>query len=324
MAAAVLLFKLADVVLLVFGGVLLALVLRLMAEPLIRRWRLSPSWALLIVIVGAAALLVAASWLIGANVAEQIQALRETIPRAAQALRSWLAELSAGRWLLELYEGAELAPEQMLQLAGVATGTVNATLGALGALVLLVALGVYLAADPGIYRRGFLRLLPEQKRPVAERLLHRTAHQLTRWMLGQGVSMLAVGALTAAGLALVGVPLALPLGAIAGLFEFVPYFGPIASGLFIVAVALADSEAQALWAAAVCLVVQQIEAFVIQPLAQHWAVRLAPAAALLAVVIFGLLFGLPGVLLAVPLMVLTMTLADEGLKLRDAKGTDFA
>lgn len=323
-AGIVLLFKLADVALLVFGGILLALALRLLANPLIRRMHLSPAWALLTVIVALLALLAAGSWLIGANVAEQVQALREAIPRAIQALQGWLADLSVGRWLLELYEGTELSPEQLLQVAGFATGTVNATVGAVGALVLLLALGVYLAADPGIYRRGFLRLLPVTKRAVGERLLDLTGHQLTRWMLGQGVSMLAVGVLTSAGLALVGLPLALPLGVIAGLFEFVPYFGPIASGLFIVAVALAEGETQALWAAGVCFAVQQIEAFVIQPLAQRWAVRLAPAAALLAVVIFGLLFGLPGVLLAVPLMVLTVTLAEEGLKLRDAKGTDLA
>jgi len=321
---AVLLFTLANVALLVFGGVLIALALRLLADPLIRRWRLSPSWALLIVIVALLALLVGGSWLIGSNVAEQVQALREAIPRAIQASRAWLSELSAGRWLLELYEGTELAPEQLLQLAGVATGTVNATVGAIGALVLLLALGVYLAADPGIYRCGFVRLMPVKGRATAERLLDRTGHQLTRWMLGQGISMLAVGVLTTAGLTLAGLPLALPLGVIAGLFEFVPYFGPIASGLFIVAVALAEGETQALWAAGVCFAVQQTEAFVIQPLAQRWAVRLAPAAALLAVVIFGLLFGLPGVLLAVPLMVLTVTLAEEGLKLRDAGGTDLA
>ena len=167
--------------------------------------------------------------------------------------------MSAGRWLLELFEGTELAPAQLLQLAGVATGTVNATAGAIGALVLLLALGVYLAADPGIYRLGFVRLFPANGRATAERLLDRTGHQLTRWMLGQGVSMLAVGVLTTVGLALAGLPLALPLGVIAGLFEFVPYFGPTASGLFIVAVALAEGETQALWAAGVCLAVQQIE-----------------------------------------------------------------
>lgn len=323
-AGSMLLFKLADVVLLVFAGILLALLLRLLAGPLVRRWKLSSSWALLTVIVGALALLAVASWLIGANVAEQVQALRAAVPRAVEALRGWLGELSAGRWLLELYEGTELAPAQLLQLAGVATGTVNATASAIGALVLLLALGVYLAADPGIYRRGFLRLLPTPRRATAERLLDRTGHQLTRWMLGQGVSMLAVGTLTTVGLALAGLPLALPLGVVAGLFEFVPYFGPIASGLFIVTVALAEGETQALWAAVICFAVQQTEAFVIQPLAQRWAVRLAPAAALLAVVIFGLLFGLPGVLLAVPLMVLTVTLAAEGLALRDAKVTHLA
>lgn len=312
-----LLFHLADVVLLVFAGILLALALRAVADPLTRRWGIAPRWALLLVIVGGLLLLAGGSWLLGANVAEQVQAVRETIPRAMEALRAWLAERSGGRWLLELWNTSKLAPEQLQQIAGLATGTLNATVGAIGGVVLLLVLGIYLAADPGIYHRGFVRLLPAARRATAERVLVHSARQLTRWMLGQGVSMLAVGALTAAGLALAGLPLALPLGVIAGVLEFVPYFGPIVSGVFIVAVALAEGETQALWAAGVCFAVQQAEAFVVQPMAQRWAVRLAPAAALLAVLIFGLLFGLPGVLLAVPLMVLTVTLAEEWLALRD-------
>jgi len=107
------------------------------------------------------------------------------------------------------------------------------------------------------------------------------------------------GALTAVGLALVGMPLV------------VPHFGTVASTVLIVAVALTLDQHTALWAALVCLAVQQAEAYVVQPLVQRWAVRPPPVLSILSVLIFGLLFGLPGVLLAAPLMVLTMTLIDH-------------
>jgi predicted PurR-regulated permease PerM len=66
-----------------------------------------------------------------------------------------------------------------------------------------------------------------------------------------------------------------------------------------------------LWAALVCLAVLQAEAYVVQPLVQRWAVRLPPVLSIVSVLIFGLPFGLPGVLLAAPLMVLSMTLIDR-------------
>jgi predicted PurR-regulated permease PerM len=98
---------------------------------------------------------------------------------------------------------------------------------------------------------------------------------------------------------------------LAGLLDFVPYFGPILSGVLIVAVALTEGESKALLALVVVVAVQQAEAFVVQPLAQRWAVRLPPVLGLLSVLVFGVLFGLAGVLLATPLMVLTLRVVDH-------------
>ena len=120
--------------------------------------------------------------------------------------------------------------------------------------------------------------------------------------------MLAVGLLTAAGLSAIGMPLILSLSVIAAILEFVPYFGPIVTAVLIIAVAFTEGEKMALMAAVVCLAVQQLEAYVVQPVAQRWAVRLPPVLGMVAVLVFGLLFGIAGVLLAVPLMVLTLVI----------------
>jgi predicted PurR-regulated permease PerM len=170
---------------------------------------------------------------------------------------------------------------------------------------------LYLAADPQTYRRGLLHLVAPAQRTRAAAVLDAVASNLAHWLKGQAVSMLAVGALTAIGLTLLDLPLVLTLSVLTAVLDFVPYFGSLAASVVIVAVALGQGERQALSAALMCLAVQQIEAYVVQPIAQRWAVHLPPALGLLSVLVFGLLFGLAGVLLAVPLMVVLMTLVQQ-------------
>lgn len=304
-------WRLASVLLLAFAGVLLALVLRRLADPLQRRFSLAPRLALTLVVVSLAAFTVLGLWLAGSGIAEQVQALRETLPRAVDALRQWLGSTALGRSLLDIWNEAQIKPEDWSGLAGWATGTLNATVSGIGGLVLLIVLGIYLAADPQTYRRGLMRLVPAPRRARIEALLDDAGHDLSRWLLGQAVSMSAVALLTFVGLLAVGQPLALTLAVLAGLLDFVPYIGPIVSGVLIVAVALTEGESRALLALAVVVAVQQTEAFVVQPLAQRWAVRLPPVLGLLAVLVFGVLFGLAGVLLATPLMVLTLRVVDH-------------
>lgn len=301
-------WRMADVLLLLFGAVLLCLVLRRLARPLHRRLHLPPRIALVAVVLLLLLVTIGGSWLAGAAAGEQLQVLRQTLPRALAALRQWLAGLPFGPWLMEIVQDGRLVPDDWSRLAGIATGTLNLTAGLLGGLLLLVALGVYLAADAQLYRRGLLSLVPRSRRALAEHTLDALAHDLSRWLLGQAVSMAAVGLLTAIGLAAIGMPLVLTLAAIAAVLDFVPYFGPIASGLLIVLVALTEGDRQALWALLLCVAVQHAEAFVVQPLAQRWAVRLAPVLGMLSVLVFGLLFGIPGVLLAAPLMVACVAL----------------
>ena len=131
-------------------------------------------------------------------------------------------------------------------------------------------------------------------------------HALRRWLLGQLVSMATIGAMTTIGFYLLGVPLALSLGLIAGVTEFVPFFGPIGFGIFAVLFAFTQGPTQALYVGLLCFAIQQFEGYVLQPLIQRWAVALPPALLVLSVVIFALLFGFMGALLATPLMTVVM------------------
>ena len=317
--ALALVWRLSSVLLLMFAGVLVALALRRSMLPLQRRLHLPAKLALLVVVVGAVVLIGTVSGWLGAAASEQLQLLRDTLPRALMASRDWLSRFVLGSWLLDLWDARGPQADDLQRLASVARGTLNASLGVLGGLLLVLALALYLAADPQTYRRGLLRLLPQKHRARAARSADAAATALARWMLGQAAAMLVIGVMTTIGLALVGVPLAVPLGVIAGVLEFVPYFGPLLSALLIVIVALTTGEQTALGAVLVCLVVQQSEAYLVQPLIQRWAVSLPPVLSIVAVLIFGLLFGLPGLLLGAPLMVLTVTLV-EHLYVRDVLG----
>ena len=126
--------------------------------------------------------------------------------------------------------------------------------------------------------------------------------------MGQFLAMLFVGVATTIGLMLIGAPLALVLGLIAALLDFVPIVGPIAAAVPGILLALTAGPSTALYAALVYLVVQQLEGNLITPLVQQKMISLPPVLVLFAVVSAGLLLGIPGVIVATPLALLIMVL----------------
>lgn len=134
---------------------------------------------------------------------------------------------------------------------------------------------------------------------------------LRGWLLGQVVSMSLVGVLTGIGLRLLGVPLVLSLSVLAGLPDFIPFIGPVIAAVPAVLMAATVGPSIALYTVLLYIVVQQIEGNVIQPLVQRWAVALPPALGLIAVVAFGTLFGVLGLVFAVPLAVALRALVQK-------------
>jgi predicted PurR-regulated permease PerM len=309
--AAVLLIALAwtvrETLLLVFGAVVVAVLLRALALPLVQRAGMKTRRAVLLVLVVLTAVLGIGLWLVGAPLAEQLQALRGALPDALAALRGWLQKLPAGDRLLQWMADLDQAQPPWKNLAAVATAVV----GALSSLLLIVLMGVYLALDARRYRDGMVRLFSLERRPQIGTALDATGHALTRWLLGQAVMMVVVGVAVAVGLSLLGMPMALALGLIAGLLEFVPFFGPIAAGLLAVLVAFAQGPQQALYVAMLFFALQQIEESALVPLVQRWAVSLPPVLGLAGVLVFGALFGPLGVVFGTPLTVVAMVLVEK-------------
>ena len=111
------------------------------------------------------------------------------------------------------------------------TRALGVALGAIGNVVVVLFLGLFLAAEPRLYRNGALRLFPRARRDRVGQVLDEAGEKMKWWLLGRFITMVIVGVTTAVGLKLLDVPLALVLGLIAGLLNFVPYIGPIVAAV---------------------------------------------------------------------------------------------
>jgi predicted PurR-regulated permease PerM len=147
---------------------------------------------------------------------------------------------------------------------------------------------------------------------------------LGRWAGGQIMAMIGVGTLSGLAFWAIGLPSPLALGIIAGLTNFIPLLGPILGATPALLFALAIDPVTALWTVGAVIVIQQVEGNVLTPLLQQQAVSLPPAATVFALVVFGVLFGWLGIVLAVPLAVAVMVLVEklwvkQALEAHDAK-----
>jgi predicted PurR-regulated permease PerM len=299
-ALLVALWQISQVIVLAFGGVVVAVVLRTMSAPVARLLRLSDHISLLIVTLGLLVFAAAFFMVFGALAVSQFNALLEQIPGAIAAGRKWLQHYTEGRWFLALLGKTEgPTGETLLQALPLAGGVV----GGLGEALLILMIGIYLAADPATYMRGLARLFAPTRRVRVLHIMNDVAEALQRWLMGMALDMLFVGVVTGIGLWIVGMPFPLALAFLTGISVFVPYIGPAIVTVIGVLIGLSMTPTLAFYAFIVYAVVFTIEGNVTQPLLQRWAVSLSPVLNLLAIVAFGIVFGLWGAILATPMAV---------------------
>lgn len=294
-----LLWQLREVLILVFAAILVSVIFRILADPIERRFHLPDGLALAIAIVIVLAFFLASMWLFGAEIVAQSSVLEEAIPAAWSAVQARLDAMGIGTPVREWLRGLGAGDGVVSNIGGLALTFGN---GLADTLLVLFG-GIYLAAQPDLYRRGVIKLIPPRGRGLAARAMDDSWKTLRLWLLGRLVSMTAVGILTYIGLSLIGIPAALTLGILSGILEFVPFIGPIISAVPAVLLALAVDPTAALWTVGLYLLVQQIEGNLLEPLVQQRAVSMPPALLLFSIVIGGLLFGIPGILVAAPLLV---------------------
>jgi predicted PurR-regulated permease PerM len=334
-ALALLAWMVRDALLLTFAGVLIAALLLAAAGPLEQRLGLSRTWSLASVGLAIGLLLALAGILVGSQVQAQVSQLAEQLPRAVSAFEDRFGvEVPAigrdgqvpgpddgreGEGAGQRGGAGGLDASLIGTLAGRIASAGTFILNALSALILAVVGGFFLAADPGLYRRGVVKLLPASQQDRAEEALLASGHALRLWLGAQLISMTIVGTLVGLGTWAIGLPSPLALGLFAGLAGFVPLIGAVVGAVPGLLLALTEGATTFLWAGLLFIAVQQVESNMILPLVEKHLVSMPPALLLFAVVAIGLVFGIPGVLLAAPLTVVGFVLVKQ-LYVRDLLG----
>ncbi|PWC80150.1 hypothetical protein TSH64_33995 [Azospirillum sp. TSH64] len=296
-ALSIFLWRISGTLLLIFTGVLFAILLQRLTGYVQRATGLGHGWSLAIVLLTLVLLVGGGGWLMGTSMAAQLGQLQEQVTKA-------MGMLPDG-WRDRIMEQGKEWP-WMNQLSSFASGLVYVV----GDGVVVMFAALYLAASPGLYQRGVVLLVPPRGQKRACEVMDVAGDSLWKWLIGQLVAMAAVGTMIAVGLWLLGIPSALALGIVAGLMEFIPLVGPFLAAVPALLIGFAQSPQDALWVAGLYLVIQQIEGNVITPLLQKRVVDLPPVVTIGAIAAGGVLFGIMGMFLATPLAVVVLVLVN--------------
>jgi predicted PurR-regulated permease PerM len=333
--AALLLFTwyFAATLFLVFAGVLLGVALNAMTNMLGRIIGLPHSLRLTIVCLVLAGLLSGVVVLGGATIAQQAKVLSDTIKSQLVGVKAFLEKNGIDTSYLELGNPAAApegsttatpgaAPARNLPSAGAIASSGGAivsqtlklllgTVSAVGNFFIVMFLGLTFAAQPSVYRSGLLFMAPARHRAQATIIVDRIGETLERWLIAQIITMAAVFLVTWIGLAIIGIQSSFILGIQAGLLAFIPTVGALVAGLIVVLASLASGWVAAASAFALFLGVHALESYILTPIIQRQALDIPPATLFAFQILLGVVFGIWGIALALPLMAVAKVMIDH-------------
>lgn len=343
MAAAVfLLWRIRSTALMGFGAVVVAVLVLALAELVRRVVPLGRRWAVTVAVILLVGIALGLFLAMGSQVRSQFSELWDRLPEGVRQV-----EEQIGLPLIE-DDGAQApsgeatatppgsapggTPDQGARPTQVGAGAIGSipawvweSVGSYGitllnvvvGTILVVIAGVFLAADPGTYRRGAVMLFPVRQHQRVEETMRYMGRALHHWLVGMLISMAMVAVLVGLGTWLIGLPAPLALALFAGLIEIVPIVGPIIGAVPALLLAIPEGGTAVLWTVLLFVGIQQIESNMITPLVQERMVKIPPALFVLAVVGFGTVFGFLGVVFAAPMAVVSYV-AVQKLWIRDA------
>ena len=299
-ALVVLAYTLSEILLALFGAVVLSVLLNAAAGR-IRILTALPIPACVAIVIGCSLMLaLGAVWFFGEQLYDQWDAMKALLPKAYADWVSWLEGSEAGQLLNQILMAMEPdVAETRAQLSALFSSATSMAVQ----IGLVIVGAVYLSADPSTYRRMIIALTPPRFRWLTSETLYDASEALRAWLVGQLVSMAAVGLMTGIGLWMLGVPAALALAVLTAAFGIVPLVGPVLAVIPATLLGFSASPETALCVVGLYVVVQQIEGHVLQPLIQKRAVDLPPVVLLFSLVAVGIVLGPIGVIFAAPLTV---------------------
>ncbi|MFM8781962.1 MAG: AI-2E family transporter [Gemmatimonadota bacterium] len=310
-----------------FLGILCGLAASGAVDRICARIRIKRTIAASGVVFGTLAVLILIAAWSGPTLMDQSKELRTKLPEAVLKLEGWIAARQPG--ILDMIDPqdsvATTAPittpdsvaaspadgrSRLLgalthygsSLTGLALGVLQSTIAVAGAIILVLFLSLYVAADPDVYRRGIIALVPVNRRAKVGALLTALSDTLKTWFRTQLIAMLVIGTVTTVALAVLGIRGAFPLGVIAGIFEFIPNVGPTLSAIPAILMGFADTPRTALIVAGVYWGIQFLENNLLIPYLMKEQLDLPPALTLVTQVVAAYVFGFLGLFVAIPML----------------------
>jgi predicted PurR-regulated permease PerM len=300
-------YELLPILKLVAVAMLVAVVFRSIARGL-ERFKLPP-WTTPFALLGVVGVFGVFVWLvIVPNLVQEAQDLTSNFPRYVDSLTNLTRNLPYGPDLSHI---GDRLKDAFSQFAGSFSSIAMKLISLVGAAIAGLFLAVYMSVDPEPLIRGTLRLVPREKRDRVNGFLRTYEVRLRGWIVGQAIVALFVGIGGGAGLWILGVPLYISFGLIAGILNVVPYLGSIVGAMLPALLALTISPIKSMLVVVLFVALNQVEGYILQPMVMSREVNLHPAMVIVSFLIFGELLGLVGALLAVPAAVLCATLLDE-------------
>jgi predicted PurR-regulated permease PerM len=327
--AALLIFtwEFAATLFLIFSGVLLGVALTAMTNLLKRVMPGPHAGRLVLICLLLAAMMAGIVTLGGTTIAEQATALSGTIKSQIVNLKTFLESKGIDTSYLNLNNvptptnaaatttttpATPNVTHNLPSAGAIASGggaivsqtlkLILGTVGAVGNFFIVLFLGLAFAAQPGIYRKGLIAMSPAAIRPQVETVIDRIGITLERWLIAQMITMAAVFFVTWLGLLVIGIPGAFILGVQAGLLTFIPTVGALLGGLIIVLASISSGWVAIGSAFALLLGVHALESYILTPIIQREAIDIPPATLFGFQILLGVVFGVWGLALALPVM----------------------
>jgi predicted PurR-regulated permease PerM len=319
---------------LIFAGMLLGVALNAMATMLGRVVKLPHSLRLTIVCLVLASLLSGVVFLGGATIAQQAAVLSDTIKSQLVGVKAFLERNGIDTSYFEPGSPAATsaasstpatpgaAPAHNLPSAGALASSGGAivsqifklllgTVSAVGNFFIVLFLGLTFAAQPSVYRKGLLYMAPARHRAHITVIVDRIGETLERWLIAQIITMFAVFVVTWIGLTIIGIQSSFILGIQAGLLAFIPTVGALLAGVIVVLASLASGWVAAASALVLFLGVHALESYILTPIIQRQALDIPPATLFAFQILLGVVFGVWGLALALPLMAIAKVMIDH-------------
>lgn len=297
-----------QLLLMAFAAIVLATALHQLAKFLRKQFKISHQWSLAGSLSVFLLSVVSFFWLVVPSLVKQMQVISSKVPKVlelAQNSKGTIEQYLPGIAVPDFPTLQEQAKPLLNSLVGSSFAVFTGSLGAALNLLLLLVLTIMLLVQPHAYRDVFVLLFPHFYRRRVIGILDDCEVALGKWMVGALLGMLAVGVMTTIGLSVLQVPAPLAQGVLAGLLNFIPNLGPTLSMVLPMGIGLLDSPWKSLWVFILYFVVQQIESSFLTPYIMSKQVSLLPALTLLAQVFFASFFGFAGLVLALPLSVVS-------------------